>query len=113
MREIALEREHVVWALAAMCQLHRVPFDGDLVLRAFPPPYSLETLVHAAGTLGFRVGATDLAAAALQPGHLPCLALIRDDAGEAPSSTARCVLLVPPPRHARRRSVSAGSCPNC
>jgi subfamily B ATP-binding cassette protein HlyB/CyaB len=95
MRDIALEREQVVWALAAMCQLHRMPFDGDLVLRAFPPPYTLETLLHAAATLGFRAergrGTVDELAAS----HLPCLALVRDAAGTADEpGVARCTLVV-------------------
>jgi subfamily B ATP-binding cassette protein HlyB/CyaB len=94
MRDIALEREHMVWALAAMCQLHRIPFDGDLVLRAFPPPYTLETLVDAAGTLGLRVGASDLEVAAFEPAHLPCLALVHEPAGAGGAPMTRCVLVV-------------------
>jgi subfamily B ATP-binding cassette protein HlyB/CyaB len=95
MREIALEREHVVWSLAAMCQLHRMPFDGDLVLRAFPPPYSLETLLHAAERLGFRAGRSRETVDDLAAGHLPCLAVMREPATEAGASApARCVLVV-------------------
>jgi subfamily B ATP-binding cassette protein HlyB/CyaB len=94
MRDIALEREQVVWSLAAMCQLHRVPFDGDLVLRAFPPPYTLETLLHAAETLGFRAGRSHETVDTLVAGHFPCLALLRDDAAEDEAPRRRVVLVV-------------------
>ena len=30
-----------IWALASLCRLHRVPFDPELVLKQFPPPYDL------------------------------------------------------------------------
>jgi subfamily B ATP-binding cassette protein HlyB/CyaB len=76
MHQDALEREDVIWALAAMCQLHRIPFDGNLVLRAFPPPYTLETLLHAAAAVGFRVGARDASATDLAEAPLPVLALL-------------------------------------
>jgi hypothetical protein len=49
-----------------MCQFQRLLFDAALVLREFPPAYSLETLLHAARRLGFDVGARDA-----QPGGNP------------------------------------------
>jgi subfamily B ATP-binding cassette protein HlyB/CyaB len=94
MREAALERENLVWALAAICQLHRLPFDGDLVLRAFPPPYTIATLLHAAESLGFRAARAGAAAADLTEGHLPCLAIVRNAAGGDAEAPAACVLIV-------------------
>lgn len=45
-----------VWALASLCRLHRVPFDPELVLRQFPPPYDLTTLLRAAEACGLKAG---------------------------------------------------------
>ncbi len=42
------------WALGAACQLHRIPFDGALLLKQFPPPHTLESLREALLALGFR-----------------------------------------------------------
>ena len=95
MRDIALERENLVWTLAAMCQLHRMPFDGELVVRAFPPPYSVETLLHAAAQLGFRAGAARADVESLAHRHLPCLAIMREAPAANDAATAtRCVLVV-------------------
>jgi len=58
LRDVVFSKEDVLLALASMCQFHRIPFDAALVLREFPPPYSLETLLHAARRLGFDVGAS-------------------------------------------------------
>jgi subfamily B ATP-binding cassette protein HlyB/CyaB len=94
MREAALERENMVWALAAMCQFHRLPFEGNLVLRAFPPPYTVATLLHAAESLGFRTARARAAAADITEGHLPCLAIVRNAAGGDAEEPAACVLVV-------------------
>jgi subfamily B ATP-binding cassette protein HlyB/CyaB len=94
MRESALERENLVWALAAMCQLHRMPFDGNLVLRAFPPPYTVATLLHAAESLGFRAARAQADPADLAEGHLPCLAIVRKASERDEGPTAACVLVV-------------------
>lgn len=66
----------MIWALAALSQLHRKPFDAALVQREFPPPYSLGTLIDAAKHLGFRAGASRFAAADLGAATLPCLVLL-------------------------------------
>jgi subfamily B ATP-binding cassette protein HlyB/CyaB len=87
MHQDALRREDVIWALAAICQLHRIPFDGNLVLRTFPPPYTLETLLHSASALGFRVGVQSASAADLGDSRLPALGLLAPaDAEAAPDA---------------------------
>ena len=43
----AVLTEAFVWALESLCRLHRVPFDAELVLKQFPPPYDLPTLLQA------------------------------------------------------------------
>ncbi|HQS39339.1 MULTISPECIES: peptidase domain-containing ABC transporter [unclassified Polaromonas] len=43
-----------VWALQTMCAVHRRPFDAQLLLQQFPPPYDESGLVRAARGLGFK-----------------------------------------------------------
>ena len=69
----------MIWALAALSQLHRKPFDAALLEREFPPPYSLGTLVEAAKRLGFRIGARECAPDALPAASMPCLVLLRPE----------------------------------
>ncbi len=69
----------MIWALAALSQLHRKPFDAALLEREFPPPYSLGTLVEAAKRLGFRIGARECAPDALPAANMPCLVLLRPE----------------------------------
>jgi len=48
--------EGFIWALSSLCRLHRIPFDADLVLKQFPPPYDLATLLRAAQACGLKAG---------------------------------------------------------
>ncbi len=43
-----------VWALQTLCAVYRRPFDGQLLLQQFPPPYDEAALVRAARGLGFK-----------------------------------------------------------
>ena len=76
MRDVGLAKEDVLLALAAMCQIERVPFDASLVLREFPPPYSLETLLHAAGRLGFEAATRQAAADGIAAIGTPCVVVL-------------------------------------
>src|SRR3569833_3255790 len=49
-----LAAEDLVWALGSLCSLNRLPFSAELLLKQFPPPYSHDTLVRAARSLGFK-----------------------------------------------------------
>lgn len=55
---VVLEWEHFVWALGAMCRMHRMSFDPSRALRQFPPPQRLEDLEQAARALGFQARLT-------------------------------------------------------
>jgi subfamily B ATP-binding cassette protein HlyB/CyaB len=79
-RDVVFSKEDVLLALASMCQLQRIPFDAALVLREFPPPYTLETLLHAAKRLGFDVGARDAQPEEIRALGTPCLALFKSAA---------------------------------
>lgn len=69
--------EGFVWALASLCRLHRIPFDPDLVLKQFPPPYDLATLLRAAQACGLNAGLAGARAEALDKLPLPCLGFVR------------------------------------
>jgi subfamily B ATP-binding cassette protein HlyB/CyaB len=43
-----------VWLLASLCQLHRIPFDKDLVIRQNPPPHTLTQLLKALDEMGLE-----------------------------------------------------------
>jgi subfamily B ATP-binding cassette protein HlyB/CyaB len=66
-----------IWALASLCRLHRVPFDPELVLKQFPPPYDLATLLRAARACGLKAGLAGARADALESLPLPCLGFVR------------------------------------
>ncbi len=44
----------LVWAMGSCCALHGKPFDPQLLLKQYPPPYSPAILVRAARSLGFQ-----------------------------------------------------------
>ena len=69
--------EDFVWALGTLCALHRVPFDADLFLKQFPPPYSVEKLLAALGALGFHAGQASTASIGAGT-TCPCVVFERD-----------------------------------
>ena len=73
----AVLTEAFVWALASLCRLHRVPFDAELVLKQFPPPYDLPTLLRAAQACGLKAGLAGTQGDALERLPLPCLGFVR------------------------------------
>ena len=74
----ALTREDLLWVVGSFCAIHRKPFDPELFLRQFPPPYTTDTLIVATRALGFRCRATTPAAGVLASLHFPCVAMLRD-----------------------------------
>ncbi len=77
----ALSVEDLVWVMGSFSALNRRPFDAELLIRQFPPPYSTDSLIHAARALGFRIGRKDCGSAAIPQLNLPCLVILRE--GEA------------------------------
>ena len=73
----AVLAEGFIWALTSLCRLHRVPFDPELVLKQFPPPYDLATLLRAAQACGLNAGLAGARAEALDTLPLPCLGFVR------------------------------------
>ncbi len=52
---LPLSRHSVLWTLGSFCQLIRHPFDAELLMQQFPPPYTTDTLVHASRALGLQI----------------------------------------------------------
>jgi hypothetical protein len=74
--EQPLSRDAFVWGIASLCNLHRIPFDAELLIRRFPPAYDLGVLLSAIKSFGFKVS---LQAGQIQPLHpavFPVLVLL-------------------------------------
>lgn len=72
---VALDTQHLLWALASLCAIKHIPFDAALFLRQFPPPHTTDTLLQAARDLGMRIKRKRRALTAIDHRCLPCLAL--------------------------------------
>jgi len=75
--------EDLVWSMGSFCALNRQPFDAELLVRQFPPPYNCDSLIQAARALGFRIKRKDCAAGQVASLNLPCLVVLRDEAANA------------------------------
>ncbi len=76
--------EDMVWAMGSFCALNRKPFDGELLVRQFPPPYNADSFIHAARALGFRIKRKDCASQTVATLKLPCLAVMQVAAPDVP-----------------------------
>ncbi|HEX5391972.1 MAG TPA: peptidase domain-containing ABC transporter [Rhodocyclaceae bacterium] len=73
-----------LWALGAVCQLHRKPFDPQLVKQAYPPPHTIASLQQAVEDLGLNHG---VSASLPEPGlTLPALIALVSDAVDTTTS---------------------------
>ena len=90
----AVLTEAFVWALESLCRLHRVPFDAELVLKQFPPPYDLPTLLRAAHACGLKAGLAGTQGDALEHLPMPCLGFVRTAESANDPSPSTPVLLV-------------------
>ncbi len=66
----------IVWVMGSFSALNRKPFDAELLVKQFPPPYSADSFIHAARALGFRIKRRDCDSAAVPKLSLPCLAIL-------------------------------------
>jgi subfamily B ATP-binding cassette protein HlyB/CyaB len=90
----AVLTEAFVWALESLCRLHRVPFDAELVLKQFPPPYDLPTLLRAAQACGLKAGLAGTRGDALERLPLPCLGFVRSvDSANDPAPPTLALLV--------------------
>jgi len=70
-----ISTDDMVWVLGSLCALHRLPFEADLLIRRYPPPYTAVTLIQAARALGFRIASHEVPVSALATVHVPCVVL--------------------------------------
>lgn len=68
-----LSRSEFIWALGSLCALHRRPFDPELLIKQFHPPYNEDSLVSAGRALGFKTSARSIRFESLGGLHLPLL----------------------------------------
>lgn len=73
---MSLSANDFIWVMGSFCALNHRPFDAGLVLQQFPPPYTADSIVHAAKALGFRIRRHDCNGDELAALSLPCLALL-------------------------------------
>jgi subfamily B ATP-binding cassette protein HlyB/CyaB len=69
----------VVWAMGSFCALNRKPFDGNLLIQQFPPPYSSDSFIHAARALGFRIKRVDCDSKKVATLNFPCLVVMHTE----------------------------------
>ncbi|HTZ00508.1 MAG TPA: hypothetical protein VMB75_11760, partial [Rhodocyclaceae bacterium] len=75
--------EAVLWALAAACQLHHVPFDPVLVRGQFPPPHGPASVCEALAALGFRSGIDEVGHQSLSELAGPCFLAVGQEPADA------------------------------
>jgi subfamily B ATP-binding cassette protein HlyB/CyaB len=73
----AIERESFVLAVGSLCALHRIPFDAELLLRRFPPPYTIASLQQAAIAYDFKVALESISVQTIHPTVFPVLAVLK------------------------------------
>lgn len=74
-----LNPDQLIWALGSLCALNRIPFDAELLLKQFPPPYNSDVLIQAMRALGFRVKLSPQTLEGLSELAAPCLVLLKPD----------------------------------
>ena len=72
----ALGHEALVWALSALSQYFRIPFDERLVTGQLSPPYDFESVARAADLIGLRAGWKALPAARLKKLSAPFIVVL-------------------------------------
>ena len=73
--------EDAIWALGSFCALNQRRFDPELLVRQCPPPYTSDSIIHAARELGFRIKRLDGAASSVATLNLPCMVVLRTETG--------------------------------
>ncbi len=78
---LRLSDKDFVWILGSLCQMHRLPFDPDLLLQQFPPPYDRTAVLNAIKALDLKAGDRKIRAGELTVLPLPCVAFLRPRKG--------------------------------
>lgn len=90
-RDEHVDTQAALWLLASLASFYRQPFDAELVLKRFPPPIDLPTLIEALDALGLKAGLAHWPEGGLSALALPAVALLTvpsgDDSGTHPADT--------------------------
>lgn len=73
--QFPLNDEEFVWALSLCCQLNRIPFESELAVKQYPPPYNTVQLESALQRYGFITALKQTSFQAINKQALPCLAV--------------------------------------
>ncbi|MDP3812055.1 MAG: peptidase domain-containing ABC transporter [Hydrogenophaga sp.] len=85
-----MSTEEAVWLLGSLAGLHRKPFDAELLIKRFAPPWDLPTLIEALAGLGLKARPVSWPDPAHRPPPLPAVAFAR---GASPDSTGPPLLV--------------------
>ena len=72
--------QDLLWVIGSLSKVFRIPFDPQLILQQFPPPYSRTALLNILQKLDFKVGVMELdggSIAALERLPFPAIAFLR------------------------------------
>ncbi|WP_036307787.1 peptidase domain-containing ABC transporter [Methylophilus sp. 5] len=72
-----LSNQNFVWAIGGLCALHKIPFDAQLLIRSFVPPYDLTSLQAALQSYGFQIGLESLDLHDIHPAVFPVLVILK------------------------------------
>lgn len=72
-----LNHEVFIWSLSAFCQLNRIPFSAELLVKQYPPPFTNIQLEQALQNLGFKTTLKQTQLSKLNTAALPCLAILK------------------------------------
>jgi len=73
-----VETQAALWLLASLAGLYRQPFDAELVIKRFPPPFDIPALIEALNALGLKAGLAPWPEAGLSALPLPAVALLAE-----------------------------------
>lgn len=76
----ALSTEDAVWLLGSLAGLHRKPFDAELLIKRFAPPWDLPTLIEALAGLGLKAQPAPWPDPSHPPPPFPVVAFTRSTA---------------------------------
>ncbi|MBK9160228.1 MAG: hypothetical protein IPM27_01425 [Nitrosomonadales bacterium] len=82
--------QDMLWLIGSLSRVFRIPFDPQLILQQFPPPYSRTALLNALQALDLKVGEMELdeeGIATLERTPFPVVAFVREDEAKEPDSS--------------------------
>ncbi len=84
-----LSNSSFVWAVESLCALHRIPFDAQLLIHSFVPPYTLASLQIALQTYRFQVGVERLDLLNIHPAAFPVLVMMQSTKNREQADTSQ------------------------